>query len=144
MEASMAESKTSSGFSAAEKQAMKDRAKELREFKKLSGEEQVNLKIAEMSKPDQKLAKAVHKLVLGISDKLSAKTWYGMPAYYLNDKLICFFQAGSKFDSRYSTFGFQHAANLDDGNIWETSFALIALDDVATKKITKLVKKAIS
>jgi uncharacterized protein YdhG (YjbR/CyaY superfamily) len=67
-----------------------------------------------------------------------------MPAYYVNDKLICFFQAGSKFDSRYSTFGFQHAANLDDGNIWETSFALIALDDVATKKITKLVKKAIS
>lgn len=140
----MAESKTSSGFSAAEKQAMKDRAKELREFKKLSGEEQVNLKIAEMSKPDQKLAKAVHKLVLGISDKLSTKTWYGMPAYYLNDKLICFFQAGSKFDSRYSTFGFQHAANLDDGSLWATSFALINLDDEASKKITKLVKKAIS
>jgi uncharacterized protein YdhG (YjbR/CyaY superfamily) len=140
----MAESKTSRGFSAAEKQAMKDRAKELREFKKLSGEEQVALKIAEMSKPDQKLAKAVHKLVLGISDKLTTKTWYGMPAYYLNDKIICFFQAGSKFESRYSTFGFQHAANLDEGTFWATSFAITALSDETAKKITKMVKKAIS
>lgn len=140
----MAESKTSSGFSAAEKQAMKDRAKELREFKKLSGEEQVSLKIAEMSKPDQKLAKAVHKLVLGISDKLTTKTWYGMPAYYLNDKIICFFQAGSKFESRYSTFGFQPAANIDEGTFWATSFAITALNDETAKKITKMVKKAIS
>ena len=140
----MAESKSSSGFSAAEKQAMKDRAKELREFKKLSGEEQVALKIAEMSKPDQKLAKAVHKLVLGISDKLTTKTWYGMPAYYLNDKIICFFQAGSKFESRYSTFGFQPAANIDEGTFWATSFAITALNDDTAKKITKMVKKAIS
>lgn len=142
----MAEStkKTSSGFSAAEKQAMKDRAKELREFKKLSGEEQVALKVAEMSKADQKLAKAIHKLVLGISDKLSTKTWYGMPAYYLGDKIICFFQAGSKFESRYSTFGFQPAANIDEGTFWATSFAITALDDDTAKKITKLVKKAIS
>lgn len=142
----MAEStkKTSSGFSAAEKQAMKDRAKELREFKKLSGEEQVALKVAEMSKADQKLAKAIHKLVLGISDRLSTKTWYGMPAYYLGDKIICFFQAGSKFESRYSTFGFQPAANIDEGTFWATSFAITALDDDTAKKITKLVKKAIS
>lgn len=142
----MAEStkKTSSGFSAAEKQAMKDRAKELREFKKLSGEEQVALKVAEMSKADQKLAKAIHKLVLGISDRLSTKTWYGMPAYYLGDKIICFFQAGSKFESRYSTFGFQPAANIDEGTFWATSFAITALDDDTAKKITKLVKRAIS
>lgn len=136
--------KTSSGFSAAEKQAMKDRAKELREFKKLSGEEQVALKVAEMSKPDQKLAKEIHKLVLGMSDKLTTKTWYGMPAYYLGDKIICFFQAGSKFESRYSTFGFQPAAKIDEGNFWATSFAITALDDATAKKIVKLVKKAIS
>jgi hypothetical protein len=97
-----------------------------------------------MSKPDQKLAKAIHKLVLGISDKLTTKTWYGMPAYYLNDKIICFFQAGSKFESRYSTFGFQPAANLDEGTFWATSFAITALNDDTAKKITKMVKKAIS
>ena len=141
----MAEKKTTkSGFSDSERQAMKDRAKELREFKKLSGEEQVALKIAEMSKADQKLAKAIHKLVLGISPDLTTQTWYGMPAYYLDGKIICFFQAGSKFESRYSTFGFQPAANIDDGVSWATSFAITALDDDTAKKITKLVKKAIS
>lgn len=131
-------------FSEAEKKAMRDRAKELREFKKLSGEEQVQLKIAEMSKADQKLAKAIHKLVLGVSSELTTRTWYGMPAYYLKDKVICFFQAGSKFESRYSTFGFQPAAKIDDGNFWATSFAITALDDDTAKKIAKLVKKAIS
>jgi uncharacterized protein YdhG (YjbR/CyaY superfamily) len=142
----MAEAKksTKSGFSDVERQAMKDRARELREFKKLSGEEQVQLKIAEMSKPDQKLAKAIHKLVMGISPELTTQTWYGMPAYYFKGKIICFFQAGSKFDSRYSTFGFQDAANLDDGSFWPTVFAITALDEDTAKKITKLVKKAIA
>lgn len=142
----MAEAKksTKSGFSDVERQAMKDRAKELREFKKLSGEEQVQLKIAEMSKPDQKLAKAIHKLVMGISPELTTQTWYGMPAYYKKGKVVCFFQAGSKFDSRYSTFGFQDAANLDDGVFWPTVFAITALDDATSKKIIKMVKKAIS
>lgn len=135
---------TKSAFTEAERNAMKERAREAREFKKLSGEEQVQLKIAEMSKADQKLAKGIHKLVMGISDEITTKTWYGMPAYYVNDKVICFFQAGSKFDSRYATFGFQQAANLDDGPWWATSFAILELTDEVSKKITKLVKKAIS
>lgn len=142
----MTESKgqKSAAFSSAEKQAMRDRAKELREFKKLSGEEQVRLKIAEMTKAEQKLATGIHKLVLSTSDKLTTKTWYGMPAYYLKDKVICFFQAGSKFESRYSTFGFQPAAKIDDGNFWATSFAIITLDEKTQDKIKKLVKKAVS
>lgn len=133
-----------SAFTEAERNAMKERAREAREFKKLSGEEQVQLKIAEMSKADQKLAKAIHKLVMGISDKITTRTWYGMPAYYVKDKVVCFFQAGSKFESRYSTFGFQQAAKLDDGPWWATSFAILELNDEVAKKITKLVKKAIS
>jgi uncharacterized protein YdhG (YjbR/CyaY superfamily) len=133
-----------SAFSDAERAAMKERAREQREFKKLSGEEQVQLKIAEMSKSEQKLAKGIHKLVMGISPEITTKTWYGMPAYYVNDKVVCFFQAGSKFESRYSTFGFQQAAKLDDGSFWATSFAILELTDDVAKKITKLVKKAVS
>jgi len=133
-----------SAFTEAERNAMKERAREAREFKKLSGEEQVQLKIAEMSKADQKLAKGIHKLVMGISDEITTRTWYGMPAYYVKDKVVCFFQAGSKFESRYSTFGFQEAAKLDDGPWWATSFAIVELNDEVAKKITKLVKKAIS
>ncbi len=133
-----------SAFSDAERAAMKERAREQREFKKLSGEEQVQLKIAEMSKSEQKLAKGIHKLVMGISPEITTKTWYGMPAYYVNDKVVCFFQAGSKFESRCSTFGFQQAAKLDDGSFWATSFAILDLTDDVAKKITKLVKKAVS
>jgi uncharacterized protein YdhG (YjbR/CyaY superfamily) len=81
---------------------------------------------------------------MGISEKITTRTWYGMPAYYVNDKVVCFFQAGSKFDSRYSTFGFQQAAKLDDGPLWATSFAILELNDEVAKKITKLVKKAVS
>ncbi len=135
--------KSKSAFTDQEKEAMRERAREQREFKKLSGEQQVQLKIAEMDKVEQKMAKEIHKLVLGISDKLSPRTWYGMPAYYKDDKVICFFQAASKFKVRYSTFGFQEDAQLDEGNMWATSFALIKFDDEVAKKITKLVKKAI-
>jgi len=137
-------SKTKSVFTDQEKEAMRERAREQREFKKLSGEQQVQLKIAEMDKADQKIAKEIHKLVLGLSDKISPRTWYGMPAYYKEDKVICFFQAASKFKVRYSTFGFQEDAKLDEGNMWATSFALVKFDDDVAKKITKLVKKAIS
>ena len=136
--------KSKSAFTDQEKEAMRERAREQREFKKLSGQQQVQLKIAEMDKSDQKIAKEIHKLVLGISDKLSPRTWYGMPAYYKDDKVICFFQAASKFKVRYSTFGFQEDAKLDEGNMWATSFALTKFDDDVAKKITKLVKKAIS
>ncbi len=123
---------------------MRERAREAREFKKLSGEEQVARKIAEMSPADQKLAKAIHALVMGLSPKITTRTWYGMPAYYANDKIVCFFQAGSKFESRYSTFGFQDGANLDDGAFWPTVFAVTAINDAVKKEITRLVTKAIA
>ena len=97
-----------------------------------------------MPPADQKLATALHSLVLGISPEITTKTWYGMPAYYWNGKTICFFQAGSKFDSRYSTFGFQDAAALDDGVFWPTSYAITELTDAVAQQISELVRKAIS
>jgi uncharacterized protein YdhG (YjbR/CyaY superfamily) len=136
--------KNTSAFTDKEREAMRERAREAREFKKLSGDEQVARKIAEMSPSDQKLAKAIHALVMGLSPKITTRTWYGMPAYYVNDKIVCFFQAGSKFESRYSTFGFQDAAKLDDGAFWPTVFAVTAMNDVVKKEITRLVTKAIS
>ena len=140
----MASQKNSSAFTDAERAAMRERAREAREFKKLSGEEQVARKIAEMSAPEKKIAKAIHSLVMGISPEITTKTWYGMPAYYLGDKVICFFQAGSKFDSRYSTFGFQDAAKLDEGPFWPTSFAIVEMNDSVRRTIKELVTKAIS
>ena len=135
--------KSSSVFSDQEREAMRERAREQREFKKLPGEEQVQRKIAEMAGNDKKLALGIHALVMGISPEITTKTWYGMPAYYLGDTVICFYQAGSKFDSRYSTFGFQEAARLDDGSFWPTSYAITELTNEVAKKITGLVKKAI-
>ena len=141
----MADSQTNtSAFTDAERDAMKERAREAREFKKLSGEEQVSRKIAEMNPAERQMAKAIHALVMGISPEITTKTWYGMPAYYVKDKVICFFQAGSKFDSRYSTFGFQEAANLDDGVFWPTSFAILEINDSVEKTIRQLVTRAIS
>jgi uncharacterized protein YdhG (YjbR/CyaY superfamily) len=136
--------KSSSVFSDQEREAMRERAREQREFKKLPGEEQVQRKIAEMAGNDKKLALGIHALVMGISPEITTKTWYGMPAYYLGDTVICFYQAGSKFDSRYSTFGFQEAARLDDGSFWPTSYAITELTDEVAKKITGLMKKAIA
>ncbi len=132
-----------SAFSDVAKEAMQARAKEAREFKKLSGEQQIKLKLEEMSKSDKALALKVHKLVLQTAPELEAKTWYGMPAYYLNDKVICFFQAASKFKVRYCTFGFQEAAQVDDGEFWPTSYALTKMTPEVEKKIAKLVKKAV-
>lgn len=133
-----------SAFSEVEREAMKERAREAREFKKLPGEEQVQKKIAEMPSEDQKLAQGVHALVMGVSPELTTKTWYGMPAYFLNGKIICFFQAGSKFESRYCTFGFQDSANLDDGPLWPTSYAITELTDEVAEIISSRVKQAIS
>lgn len=138
------DAKSSSAFSEAEKAAMRERAKEAREFKKLSGEEQVRLKLQEMSPEDRKIALAIHKAVLDVSSDLTTRTWYGMPAYYKGKDLICFFQAGSKFESRYSTFGFQDGAKLDDGAFWPTSFAVVDASDKVLAEIQKMVKKAIS
>jgi uncharacterized protein YdhG (YjbR/CyaY superfamily) len=138
------EKKSASAFTDKEREAMRERAREAREFKKLSGDEQVARKIAEMAPADQKLAKAIHSLVMGLSPRITTRTWYGMPAYYVNDKIVCFFQAGSKFESRYSTFGFQDTAKLDDGAFWPTVFAVTAMNDVVKTEITRLVTKAIS
>lgn len=142
--AETAETKSKSAFSDAEKAAMRERAKEAREFKKLSGEEQVRLKLQEMCPEDRKIALAIHKAVLDVSSDLTTRTWYGMPAYYKGKDLICFFQAGSKFESRYSTFGFQDGAKLDDGAFWPTSFAVLDASDKVLAEIQKMVKKAIS
>lgn len=132
-----------SAFSDKEREAMKERAREQREFKKLSGEEQINRKIAEMNPAEQKMATALHKLVLNAAPELKPQTWYGMPAYYLDGKVVCFLQVGSKFESRYSTFGFQEAAKIDDGDMFPTSFALISLTPAVAKQIEALVKKAV-
>ncbi len=130
-------------FSEAEKKAMQERAREQREFKKLSGEEQVSRKIAEMDPQEKKIAQGIHDLVTTIDERLKPQTWYGMPAYYLDGKVVCFFQAGSKFDSRYSTLGFQHAAQLDDGDLFATSFAVIDFTPAVAEQITALVRKAV-
>ena len=140
----MTDSSSKSAFTAEEREAMKERAREAREFKKLSGEEQVQRKIAEMDSKDQQMAKRLHALILGISDKISTRTWYGMPAYYVNDKVICFYQSASKFKVRYSTVGFQEAANLDEGTFWPTSYALTELTQEVEDQIIALVKRAIS
>jgi uncharacterized protein YdhG (YjbR/CyaY superfamily) len=136
--------KNTSAFTEKERGAMRERAREAREFKKLSGDEQVARKIAEMGPADQKIANAIHSLVMGISPTITTRTWYGMPAYYVNDTIVCFFQAASKFDSRYSTLGFQDAAKLDDGAFWPTSFAVTAMNDAVKKEVTRLVTRAIS
>lgn len=130
-------------FSDAEKAAMKERAREQREFKKLSGEEQVRIKIAEMNPEEKKIAQGIHDLVTSIDSRLKPQTWYGMPAYYLDGKVLCFFQAGSKFESRYSTFGFQEKAQLDEGNMFATSFAVLEFTKDVSDQIAKLVRKAV-
>lgn len=130
-------------FSDAEKAAMKERAREQREFKKLSGEEQVRIKIAEMNPQEKKIAQGIHDLVTSIDSRLKPQTWYGMPAYYLDGKVLCFFQAGSKFESRYSTFGFQEKAQLDEGNMFATSFAVLEFTKDVSDQIAKLVRKAV-
>jgi hypothetical protein len=139
----MTDTGSKSVFTDEEKAAMKERAREAREFKKLSGEEQVQRKIAEMDSQDQVIAKRIHELVLSVSDKITTRTWYGMPAYYVNDKVICFYQSASKFKVRYSTFGFQEAANLDEGTFWPTSYALTELTPKVESQIVELVRRAI-
>jgi len=130
-------------FSDAEKKAMQERAREQREFKKLSGEEQIQRKVAEMDPAEQKIALGIHELVLGIDPNLKPQTWYGMPAYYLDGKVLCFFQPGSKFESRYSTFGFQETAKVDDGDMFPTSFAIMKFTPEVKERIAQLVRKAV-
>jgi uncharacterized protein YdhG (YjbR/CyaY superfamily) len=138
--------KKSQGFTAAEKAAMRERAKELKaEARKADGEKALLEKVAEMPEPDRVMAERVHEIVKANAPDLSQKTWYGMPAYADTDgKVVIYFQSADKFDSRYATFGFNDTANLDDGAMWPTSFALKKLTAADEKKIAALVKKAVS
>jgi uncharacterized protein YdhG (YjbR/CyaY superfamily) len=140
----------SAGFTDDEKAAMKERAKELKEEARASkdkadGESAVLAKIAEMREPDHALAKRLHTIIKASAPGLSPKTWYGMPAYANKDgKIVCFFQSAQKFNARYATFGFNDVANLDEGALWPTSFALKELTPAIEAKIAALVKKAVS
>jgi uncharacterized protein YdhG (YjbR/CyaY superfamily) len=136
-------------FSADEMAAMKERAKEQkaaarRGAEEADGERDVLAKIAEMPKSDQVMAERIHAIVKASAPGLAAKTWYGMPAYAKDGKLVCFFKAADKFKTRYATFGFEEAANLDDGTMWPTSWALTKLTAADEAKIGALVKKAAS
>ena len=134
---------TSKGFTAAERAAMKERAKELRaERAKADGEKALLEKVAEMKGSDKALATRLHELITEAAPGLAPKTWYGMPAYAKDDKIVCYFKAAEKFKSRYATFGFEDAANLDEGAMWSTCFALTELTTAEEAKISALVKKA--
>ena len=143
---SAAASKTKSrGFTAEERAAMRERARELKaEAAKADGESALLAKIAEMPKPDRAIAKRLHALIKASAPDLSPKTWYGMPAYAKDGKVVCFFQSADKFKSRYATFGFSDDANLDEGVMWPTSFALRELTADAEARIGALVKQAVS
>jgi uncharacterized protein YdhG (YjbR/CyaY superfamily) len=133
------------GFSAEERAAMRERAKELRAGEdRADGERAVREKIAEMPKPDRALAERLHAIITASAPDLSPKTWYGMPAYAKDGDIVCFFQSASKFKSRYATLGFSDNANLDKGDMWPTYFALKKLTGAEEKKIQALVKKAMS
>jgi len=143
--------KTSEGFTDEERAAMKDRARELRaegrrgpRADKADGERDVLAKIAEMPERDRAMAERIHAIVKASAPALSPKTWYGMPAYAKDGKVVCFFQSAQKFNTRYATFGFQHDANLDEGEMWPVSFALKALTATEEERIGALVKKAVS
>ena len=140
-----AANKKSKGFTDEERAAMKERAQELKaEARKADGESALLAKIAEMPEPDRTLAKRLHAIVKASAPALSPKTWYGMPAYAKDGKVVCFFQSAEKFKSRYATFGFSDEANLDEGAMWPTSFALKELTAAEEARIVALVKKAVS
>jgi uncharacterized protein YdhG (YjbR/CyaY superfamily) len=136
--------KKSEGFTAEERAAMRERAKEQKaEAQKADGERSVLAKIAEMPGPDRAMAERLHVIVKASAPELSPKTWYGMPAYANKDgKVVCFFQSAEKFNARYATFGFSDKANLDEGAMWPTSFALKELGAAAEARIGALVKRA--
>ena len=140
-----ASGKSVKGFTDEERAAMKERAKELKaEAEKADGESALLAKIAEMSEPDRSMATRLHEIITASAPTLSPKTWYGMPAYARNGKVVCFFQSAQKFDARYATLGFSDEAKLDEGAMWATSFALKELTAVEEAKIAALVKKAVS
>ena len=137
--------KTSKRFSDEERDAMKERAKELKAATgKADGEKAVLAKIAEMPGPDRVIAERLHAVIKASAPSLTPKTWYGMPAYAKDGKVVCFFTSADKFKSRYATFGFNDDANLDEGTMWPTSFALTKLTAADEARIGALVKKAAS
>jgi uncharacterized protein YdhG (YjbR/CyaY superfamily) len=142
--------KASKGFTDEELAAMRERAQELKAAarrgpgaKKADGESDVLAKIAEMSEPDRAMAARLHAVIRASAPALSPRTWYGMPAYAKDDKVVCFFQSAQKFKARYATFGFSDQANLDEGAMWPTAFALKKLTAAEEKRIEALVKKAV-
>jgi uncharacterized protein YdhG (YjbR/CyaY superfamily) len=140
---------TAKGFTPEERAAMKERARELKaearaNKSRADGESDVLAKIAEMHGPDRAMAKRLHAIVKASAPALSPKTWYGMPAYAKDGKVVCYFQSAQKFNSRYATFGFSDAANLDEGAMWPTSFALKELTAADEARIGALVEKAVS
>ncbi|MDX6674862.1 MAG: hypothetical protein QOH11_2280 [Solirubrobacteraceae bacterium] len=139
------------GFTDEERAAMKERAQELKaearrgpRAKEADGERDVLAKIAEMPTPDRAMAERLHAIIKASAPSLSPRTWYGMPAYAKDGKVVCFIQSAHKFKTRYATFGFSDKANLDEGAMWPTSFALKALTAAEEKRIGALVKKAVS
>jgi len=143
--------KTFEGFTDEERVAMKERAQELKaaarrgpRADKADGESDVLTKIAEMPEPDRSMAERLHALIKASAPALSPRTWYGMPAYAKDGKIVCFFQSAQKFKTRYATLGFSDAANLDDGAMWPTAFALRELTAADEARIGALVKKAVS
>jgi uncharacterized protein YdhG (YjbR/CyaY superfamily) len=135
------------GFTAEERAAMKERAKETKAAKRnktVDGTADVLEKIAAMAEADRVLAERLHEIITKTAPELTPKTWYGMPAYARGDKVVCFFQDAAKFKARYATLGFQDAAKLDDGTMWPTSFALTELTPAVAGQIVALVKKAVS
>jgi uncharacterized protein YdhG (YjbR/CyaY superfamily) len=141
----------SKGFTDEERAAMKERAQELKvearrgaRTDRADGESDALAKIAEMAEPDRAMAKRLHAIIKTSAPALSPKTWYGMPAYAKDGKVVCFFQSAQKFKSRYATFGFSDEANLDEGAMWPTSFALKELTAAEEARIGALVKKAVS
>jgi uncharacterized protein YdhG (YjbR/CyaY superfamily) len=132
------------GFTKEERAAMKERAKELKaEAERADGESALLAKIAEMTESDRAMAERIHAIIKAAAPTLLPKTWYGMPAYARDGKIVCFFQSAQKFEARYATLGFNDTANLDDGDMWPVAFALKALTAVEEEKIIALVKKAV-
>lgn len=149
--ATAAKSRASVGFSEEERAAMKEHAQELKtaarrgsRAAKADGEADVVAKIAEMAEPDRTMAERIHAIVKANAPSLTPKLWYGMPAYALGGKVVCFFQTAEKFKSRYATFGFNDIATLDEGTMWPTAFALTKLTAADEERLGALVKKAVS
>ncbi len=141
--------KSATGFTDEERAAMKERAQELKAAArankdKTDGESAVLAKIAEMPEPDRAMAKRLHAIIKTSAPALLPKTWYGMPAYAKDGKVVCFFQSAQKFNTRYATLGFSDTANLDEGALWPVAFALKELTTAGEAKIEALVKKAVS